>query len=326
MKAIQLSRFGGPEVLGVVDLPTPVPGRGEALIRIRAAGINFFEVLMRQDRYAVTPELPMVPGVEVTGVVEALGEDVAFPGIGTRVAVPLFAIGRSSGGYAEYVAADAASLVPLPDGLAFEDVTALMVQGLTALHLIRQSPPKARTVLVTAAAGGVGSLLIQMAKGAGAKLVIAAAGSREKLSLARDLGADVMADYTESGWAGRVRAATGGDGVDIAYDFVGGSVTKACLDALAPKGELVFGALNRFALTPAELEHMFFDNQSLRGFALLPLLTPAGLKTDLSNLFGQATEGGLKVMQGGCYRLDQAAEAHRALENRQTMGKVVLVL
>lgn len=324
MKAIRLSRFGGPEVLELVDLPMPVPGRGEVLVRIRAAGINFFEALMRQDHYAVTPELPMVFGVEVAGVVEALGEEVAVPAIGTRVAAPLFAMGRS-GGYAEYVAADAASVVPLPNGLSFENATALMVQGLTALHLIRRSPPKAKTVLVTAAAGGVGSLLIQMAKAAGARLVVAAAGSPEKLKLARALGADVAADYTEPGWTGRVRDATGGHGVDIAYDFVGGPVTQACLDALAPKGELVFGALNRFTLTPAGVAGMFFENQLLRGFALLPLLTPAGLRADLASLFNQAIDGKLKVTQGGRYPLDQAAEAHRAVENRQTVGKVVLI-
>ncbi|HET8727320.1 MAG TPA: zinc-binding dehydrogenase [Alphaproteobacteria bacterium] len=325
MKAVQLSRFGGPEVLKIVEVPDPVPGAGEVLVRVRAAGVNFFEALMRRDSYAVTPELPMLLGVEVAGIVEAVGEGVAFPAVGTRVAIPLFAVGRASGGYAEYVSVDAASIVPLPDRLSFEDAVALLVQGLTALHLVRRSPPKGKTVLVNAAAGGVGSLLVQLAKDAGASLVVAAASSQEKLALARSLGADVEIDYTKPDWAARVRDASGGAGADIVYEFVGGSVTKASLDALAPLGELVFGALGRFDLSPADLEGMFSKNQSLTGFALLPLLTPADLRGDLTGLFGRAASGELKVIQGGRFPLDQAAEAHRALEGRGTSGKIVLI-
>lgn len=147
MKAAQFSRFGGPEVLETVDLPTPEPQAGEVLIRVHAAGINFFEVLMRADRYAVTPQLPMVPGVEAAGVVEAVGQGADDTLIGTRIAAPLFASTRPFGGYAEYVTIDAGLAVPLPDPLSFEEATALMVQGLTAFHLLRQSPPANRTVL-----------------------------------------------------------------------------------------------------------------------------------------------------------------------------------
>ncbi|WP_026870209.1 quinone oxidoreductase family protein [Inquilinus limosus] len=325
MKAVQFSRFGGPEVLEVVDLPTPRPGPGEVLVRVRAAGVNYFETLLRRNLYAVTPELPMVPGVEVAGEVEAVGEggDVAL--IDARVAVPMFAIGRPTGGYVEYVSVDAVSVVPLPDGLSFEDSAALLVQGLSALHLVRRSPPRGRTVLVTAAAGGVGSLLLQLARRAGAERVIAAAGGRAKLDVARSLGADLCIDYGEPGWAAQVHDATGGAGVDIAYDTVGGAVTGACLDALAPGGELVFGALGRFELGAADLENMILGNQSLRGFALLPLLTPDGLRADLAELFALAASGALRVVQGGRYRLDQAAEAHRALEDRKSTGKIVLI-
>ena len=325
MKAIQLSRFGPPDALEIIEVPVPVPAPGEVLVRVRASGVNFFEVLMRQDRYAVTPELPMIFGVEVAGVVEELGENVGSIETGARVAVPMFAIGRSSGGYAEYVAVDAASLVRLPDGLSFEDAVALMIQGLTALHLIRQSPPRDRTVLVNAAAGGVGSLLVQLARRAGAKRVIAAASTQEKRDLARALGADAAIDYTASDWADRVRDVTGGMGADIVYEFVGGALTRASLEALASCGELVFGALGRFDLDAADLERMFTENQSLRGFALLPLLTPANLKTDLAELFEQAAGGRLKILQGGSYPLGHAAEAHRAVEERRTAGKVVLI-
>jgi len=199
------------------------------------------------------------------------------------------------------------------------------VQGLTARHLVRRSPPRGRTVLVTAAAGGVGSLLLQLARRAGAERIIAVAGGREKLDAARNLGADLGIDYREPGWAARVQDATGGLGADIVYDTVGGAVTKACLDILAPCGELVFGALGRFELTAAELEGMLFRNQSLKGFALLPLLTPESLRADLAELFALAAAGSLAVTVGGSYRLDQAAEAHRALENRHSIGKIVLV-
>jgi NADPH:quinone reductase len=325
MKAVQLSRFGGPDVLDIIDMPTPIPGYGEVLVRVRAAGVNFFEALMRQNRYAVTPELPMIFGVEVAGIVEAAGPDVTVPAIGARVAVPMFAVGRGSGGYAEYVAIAAASVLPLPDALSFEDAAALMVQGLTALHLVRRSLPKGKTVLITAAAGGVGSLLVQLAKAAGARQVIAAASSERKLDVARALGADTGIDYTCADWPGRVREATGGAGADIIYDFVGGAFTKTSLAVLAPCGELVFGALGRFDLTAADVAAMFAGNQSLKGFALLPLLTPANLREDLTDLFNRAAGGGLRVVQGGRFALAQAADAHRALDSRQSIGKIVLV-
>jgi NADPH2:quinone reductase len=325
MRAVQLSRFGAPEVLEVVEIPTPIPERGEVLVQVRASGVNFFETLMRQNRYAVTPDLPAIFGVEVAGVIEVLGDGVAPSLLGARVAVPMFAVGRGSGGYAERLAIDAGSVVPIPDDLSFEDATALMVQGLTALHLVRQSPPAGKTVLVNAAAGGVGSLLLQLARRAGARLIVAAASTDEKLDFARSIGADAGVDYSAPGWVAQVRDATGGAGADVIYELVGGAVTRASIGALAPRGELVFGALGRFDLDASDLEEMVLQNQSLRGFALLPLLTPEGLKSSLAELFDLAARGALKVIQGGRYSLDQAAEAHRAIEERRTTGKVVLV-
>ncbi|MGX9115948.1 quinone oxidoreductase family protein [Mesorhizobium sp. BHbsci] len=325
MRAIQLNRFGGPDVFDVVEMPKPLPEAGEVLIRVRAAGVNFFEVLMRGDRYAVTPQLPMVLGVEAAGTVEALGQGVDISLTGTRVAAPLFASKRPFGGYADYVTIDAKLAVPLPDALSFEDATALMVQGLTAFHLLRQSPPAGKSVLVTAAAGGVGSLLVQLAKRQGASTVIAVAGSRAKLDLALSLGADAAVDYSTSDWPARVREAAGSGGVDVVYDIVGGPMTAASLQALATCGELVFAALGRYAIGAAELEAMITRNQSLRGFALLPLLSADGLRAGLSELFHLAASGQLAVTQGGRYPLDQAAEAHRLLEERRSTGKVVLI-
>lgn len=324
MKAIQFSRFGGPEVLGVVEIPMPVPGTGEVLIRVGAAGINFFEVLMRADRYAVTPSLPMFPGVEAAGTIEAVGEGVDPRLLGSRVAAPLFVSERPFGGHAEYVTIDAGLAVPVPDTLSFEKATALMVQGLTALHLLRQSPPANKTVLIPAAAGGVGSLLVQLARGQGARRIVALAGGRMKLDPALSSGADVAIDSSRAEWAAQIREVNGGAGVDIIYDTVGGPMTAEALPALAPGGELVFAALGRFALSAADVEAMIGQNQSLRGFALLPLLSPAVLRAGLAELFELAANGRLRVAIGGRFPLDRGGEAHRLLEERRSTGKVVL--
>jgi NADPH2:quinone reductase len=324
MRAVRLSRFGGPEVLECVELPRPVPRRGEILVRVEAAGVNFFETLLRADRYAVTPQLPMMLGVEAVGVVEGLGDGVTAPGLGERVAAPLFATDRPSGGYAEYVSIEAAWAVPVPDGPSAQTAGALMVQGLSALHLIRRTPPKGKSVLVTAAAGGLGSLVVQRAKAAGASRLIALASSPEKLALAKTLGADEGIDYTRPDWPGEVRRITETIGADIIYDLVGGPASSACLQVLAECGELVFGALGRFDLDADDLRRMIAKNQSLKGFALLPLLTRTSLKVDLAHLFELARSGELKVPAGKIFPLERAADAHHALESRRTTGKVVL--
>lgn len=324
MKAIQFTRFGPPEVLEVVELPVPEPGPGEVLIRVHAAGVNFFEVLMRADRYAVSPDLPMFPGVEVAGIIERAGPGVDRSLIGTRVAVPLFAIGRGSGGYAEFVAVDAGAVVPLPDAVSFTMAVALMVQGLTALHLLRSSPVNGKIVLVNAAAGGVGSLLLQLARRDHAKMVIAAASSEEKRALSLSFGADHVVDYTAPRWQEEVKGLSGGLGADIIYETVGGAVSRATLDALAPCGELVLAAMGRFGLGVADIERMLDQNQSIKGFSLLPLLTLQAVPKDLGALFDLAATGALTVVEGGRFPLHRAAEAHRVIEERRAVGKVVL--
>ena len=236
--------------------------------------------------------------------------------------MPLFATGAVTGGYSDYVMVDASLAVPLPDDLSFEAAAALMIQGLTALYLTRQFPPKDKTVLVNAAAGGVGSLLIQLAKRAGAKAVIAAASTTEKLSLARSLGADFGIDYSKPSWGDEVRAASDGSGPDIIFESVGGDATKECLKMLASEGEIViYGALN---LGVPELINLIFKNQSLTGFALPTLLTPDGLARGLSELFELAVKGALKVHIGPTFSLKDAAKAHQAMEARKTAGKVVM--
>lgn len=328
MRVVQISRFGGPEVLNLVEAPVPTPGPGQVLIRIKAIGVNFADTLRRMNRYAVTPPLPAILGSEAAGVVEKLGVGVENLAAGQRVAVPLFATTNPMGGYAEYAVIDAGLAVRLPDELSFEDATALMIQGLTALYLTRQAPPHGKAVLVNAAAGGVGSILIQLAKRAGAAKVIAGASASNKLSFAQSLGADFGVNYTESGWIEKLRHATGGAGPDIIYESVGNAVTMESLAALAPLGQIViYGALNiqEFQLGVPELLGLIFKNQSLTGFAFVPLLTPVSLKAGLAELFDLAVNGSLKVTIGGRYPLERVAEAHQALESRVTKGKIVLM-
>lgn len=322
MRAIEFTSFGGPEVLRPVERPRPTPGPGEALVRVAVIGVNLAETLQRQDRYAVTPPLPAIPGSEAVGWLEALGPGASGPAIGTRVAAPLFAAGRFLGGYAEYVTLPAEWLAPLPDGLDFDQAAALLVQGLTALYLLRQAPPAGRRVLVTAAAGGVGSLLLQLARRAGAAEVLAAASSAEKLDFARRLGADRGFDYSQADWTRDLPAP------DLVYESVGGAVTPALLQALAPGGRLlIYGALNiqSFQLGVPELLGLIFRNQWVGGFALAPLLDPAGLKAGLAELFALALSGALAVTIDGRFPLAEAAAAHRALESRATRGKLLLV-
>jgi NADPH2:quinone reductase len=326
MKAVQISRFGGPEVLQIADVPTPVPAHGQILVRVRSIGINLADTLTRMDRYAVTPLLPAILGAEAAGVVEAVATGVGGFAVGQRVAAPLFA-SNSLGAYAEFVVIDAALAVPLPDAISFDQAAALMIQGLTALYLTRQAPPKGKTVLVNAAAGGVGSLLVQLAKQAGARAVIAGASSVQKLEFARSLGADVGVNYTAPGWTEELRRVTGGNGPDIIYESVGHEVTTASLVALAPLGQIViYGALNiqSFQLGVPDLLGLIFKNQSLTGFAFAPLLSPEGLRAGLSELFDLVTRGKLVVTIGGRYPLAEASEAHRALEGRGTTGKLIL--
>lgn len=328
MKAVQFGRFGGPEVLEVVDVPAPVAGPNDLVVRVRAAGVNLSDTLMRENRYAVSPPLPAIPGNEVVGEVVEVGRDVRGFARGDRVALSLFAAGLSVGGYAELVAAEARFATRIPSELTDEEAVALMVQGLTALALTRHTPVAGKTVLVSAAAGGVGGLLLQLLKQAGARRVIALASTPEKRALTLGLGADAAVDYTAPGWTEQVLALTDGAGPDVVLESVGGAVTGAALSVLAPRGVMVvYGALNiqRFSLGVPELLQLIFQNQSVLGFALVTLLTAETLRADLELLFRRARDGSLRTRIGGRFSLADAASAHRALQSRQTAGKLVLV-
>lgn len=327
MKAVELQGFGGPENLVVVDVPTPSVGPRDVLIRVKASGLNFSETAMRNNRYVVTPPLPSILGSEVAGIVTAVGRDVDSVRIGDRVACSTYASGQFFGGYAEYATCDVDYVTPLPEALPFDQAVALMVQGLTAYYLLERSPVAGKNVLVAAAAGGVGSLLVQLAKQAGAKQVIAAASTQDKRDFARSLGADSAIDYTADGWSQAVRDLTAGAGADVIYESAGGAVTGESLKALAPLGEMVvYGSLNvlDFNLGVPELLGLIFQNQSIKGFATVPLLTPHSLRNSQTHLFNLAAAGALKVTIGGRYPLEQAGAAHMALESRQSRGKIVL--
>jgi NADPH2:quinone reductase len=328
MKAVQFGRFGGPEVLEVVDVPAPVAGPNEVAVRVRAAGVNLSDALMRENRYAISPALPATPGNEVVGEVVEVGRDVKRFARGDRVALSLFAGGISVGGYAELVAADARFATRIPPELSDEEAVALMVQGLTALALTRHTAVAGKTVLVSAAAGGVGGLLLQLLKQAGARRVIALASTPEKRALTLGLGADAAVDYTAAGWTEEVLSLTEDAGPDVVLESVGGDVTGAALTVLAPRGVMVvYGALNiqRFSLGVPELLQLIFKNQAVLGFALVTLLTPEALRADLELLFQKAREGTLRTHIGGRFPLADAASAHGALQSRRTAGKLVLV-
>ena len=317
MRAVQITRFGGPEVLEVVEVAKPTPGPGQVLIRVASAGVNFAETLMREDRYVASYALPAVPGSEIAGTIEALGDGVDGLAVGQRVGAVLAAAKVLTGGYAEYAVADAAITAPLPDTLGYDQAVGLLVQGLTALYLVREIDPAGRDVLITAAGGGVGSLLIQLARRAGAARIFAAASSPTKRSHALGQGADSAVDYAD----------LAGLAPSLIYESVGGEVLPKCLDILAPKGTLViYGALNlqSFALGVPELQRLVSANQNLRGFAFAPLLQHEAMRRDLSQLFELAAHGSLKVTIGGAYALGGATDAHRALAARATIGKLVI--
>ncbi|QDC02185.1 zinc-binding dehydrogenase [Mesorhizobium sp. 8] len=323
MKIIQIDEFGEPDVLKIREIARPeISAENDVLVRVHASGVNFFEVLMRRDRYAVTPPLPARFGVEVAGVVEAAGAEATLP-VGSRVAVPLFAHGRD-GGYADHVVASESACVPLPDGVLFDAAVALQVQGLTALHAVRQTAPEGQPVLVTAAGGGVGTLLIQLARQAGASRIVALAGSREKLDMALSLGADVAVNHRDDDWLAQCAAAGGGDGFSTAYDFVGGELGTAVAPLLAPMGTLLFGALGRFAVDTVTMNGLLARGQTVKGFALIPLLQAGNLRQDLTELFRLAASGKLAPVIGARFALEQAADAHRLSENRASIGKIVL--
>ena len=321
MRAIRIEGFGGPDALRLADVPVPSAGPGQLVARVEAAGLNFIDVYHRTGLYP--NPLPLVPGMEGAGIVAAVGPGVTGWREGDRVAWS-----GILGSYAERVLLPADRAVALPAGVDTRTAAALMLQGMTAQYLSTSTFPLApgHTCLVHAAAGGVGLLLVQMAKRRGAR-VIGTVGTEAKAALAREAGADEIVVYTQEDFLEAVKRLTGGRGVDVVYDSVGKTTAEKSLDCLVPRGMVVFYgnasgpvppidplALSRkgsLFLTRPNLVHYVADRASLEARA--------------AEVLGDAAAGRLKVRVDRTYPLAEAAEAHRALEGRQTAGKVLLV-
>jgi NADPH2:quinone reductase len=325
MRAIMYTAPGGPEVIQLERVPTPHAGEGQVLVRVTAAGVNFADIARRYDRYLEQTSFPYIPGSEIVGEVVELGPGVSGDGwirLGERV------MGMCpSGGYAEYVVTSPRLLAPAPRQLSDEEVVALPVQGLTAYHLLRTSTrmQPGERVLINAAAGGVGTLAVQMARLMSAGLVIAAVGSDDKAELLRSLGADAIINYSTEDLTERARSLTGGKGVDVILEPVGGEVFNRSLAALAPFGRLVtFGQASGKPGT-VDTARLMRRNAAVVGFWLAVL--PARMIAEgVQALSAWLSEGKLRVVVGAVYPLESAAQAQRDMEARQTQGKLALVM
>ena len=320
MKAVQISQTGGPEVLKYVDVPEPSPGTGQALIDVKAIGMNYTDVYTRSGLNP--PALPAIPGVEAAGVVSQVGEGVSEVAVGDLVAYT--GVGAS---YAEKVVAPSWRLVALRDGLDAEVGAAAMLQGMTAYYLCHSTYPlkSGDTALVHAAAGGVGLLLTQMAKSLGAR-VIATVSTEAKAQLAREAGADHTIIYTEQDFEEEVKKITGGSGVQVVYDAVGLTTFNKSIACLAPRGYMVLYGQASGPVPPVPVSML--NNGSL--FLTRPGLgdhtaTREELLQQAGNVLEDVRSGRLKLHMHGKFALKDAAEAHRQLEGRLTTGKLLLI-
>ncbi|HEX7332052.1 MAG TPA: quinone oxidoreductase [Pyrinomonadaceae bacterium] len=321
MQAIQVSQVGGPEVLTLTDLPVPSPKPNEALVEIRVAGVNFIDVYFREGRYPT--QLPFINGQEASGVVVETGSEVTNVQRGDRVAYT-----GVLGSYAQYAAVPANRLVKIPDELDFEQAAAAMLQGMTAHYLLYSTYPlkQGETALIHAAAGGVGQLLVQMAKKIGAR-VIGTAGTQEKAQLARDAGADECIVYTEADFETETRRLTDGKGVDVVYDGVGKATFDKDLNVLRPRGYLVLfggasGAVPPFDLIKLSQKGSLFITRPTLGHYTA---TREELEWRANDVLQMIVRGDLKLRIHKTYPLASAADAHRDLEGRKTTGKLLLI-
>jgi NADPH2:quinone reductase len=317
MRAVWLKEFGGPEVLVAGEAPEPVAGPGQVLVEVAYANITFVETQFRASGFGPhTAELPVIPGNGVGGVVTAVGAGVSPALVGRRVVGSM----GGSGGYAERAVVSADVLVEVPDGVDLDAAVALLADGRTAMSLVRAAGlASGDRVLVEAAAGGVGTLLVQLARTAGA-VVVAAAGGARKVTLARDLGAEVGVDYRAPEWASEVRTAVGG--VDVVFDGVGGPIARSAFELLDRGGRMVsYGlASGTWADVPAELaaEH---------GVTLVrPRTTPEESRAFTAAALAEAAAGRLRPVIGQRFPLERAADAHAAIQSRATVGKTLLDL
>lgn len=313
MRAIQVTEFGGPEVLVEADLPDPQPAGGTVLLETSSAGINYADTHQTENSYLAAAELPMIPGAEVVGTTPDGKRVVALVG---------------SGGYAERVLAAPVFMYEVPDGVDDGQALAIILQGTTAWHLLRTCAhlKEGESVVVHAAAGGVGTLAIQLAKRWGAGRVIAVASSEEKRRLALDLGADVAIDARAPDMKAAVEEANGAK-VDIVLEMVGGSTFDGSLAALAPFGRLVFfGMAGRERPSPVDPGQLLQKSRSVIGFWLAHCMArPQEMVAEpVRELLDMVAAGELRPVVGGTYRLSDARRAHEDMLARKTTGKLVI--
>lgn len=326
MKQVQLNQFGSPDELQLVETKIPSPKTGEVLIRVEAIGVNYSDTLRRRNLYFQPTPLPYILGSEAVGEIVSVGEGVTEPYVlGARV----LAILPSGGGYSEYVTAIAQYCVPLPPNIDAKTATAIFVQGSTAQLIVSQVAKhmKDKTVLINASAGGVGSLLVQLAKMNGAK-VIAASSSDEKLKVAHANGADATVNYSKPNWSEKVKAANDGKGVDIAFEMVGGEVYNETVKSLAQGGHIIVYGCASGVQGKIHPEYFVDENLNQSGFNLAFYITkmPHIWQEALGTVIGLIAQGKLKIATPRTFALKDAAEAHRQIEARQTTGKVVLTI
>jgi NADPH2:quinone reductase len=321
MRAIQIAEFGGPEVLKLVELPVPEPGPEDVLIRVTRAGVNFADTHTRTNSYVRKAELPLVPGGEVAGVV------VSAPAGGTLRAGERVVALTGSGGYAEYALAPAAHAFPIPDDLSDDTALAILIQGLTAWHLYRTAGRVARgeSVVVHSAAGGVGSLAVQLGHPLGAGRVIAVASSEEKRELALRLGADVAIDSEPEGLTERLIEANEGREVDVVFDMAGGETFERSYRALAHFGRIVVCGISSQEPNEVRTGSLLRHSRSAVGFYLFHCLQRPSMVADaLTDLFARAARGELRALVGATYPLGSAPQSHIDLRERRTTGKLLL--
>ena len=321
MKAIRISEYGGPEVLSLEEIDTPEPGEGQVRIKIEAAGLNFIDTYHRTGLYPL--ELPLTLGLEGAGVVDAVGAGVANLSSGDRVAWK-----SVSGSYAEYVIAKEADVVKIPDNVETKTAAAVMLQGLTAHYLSNSTYPLSEndTCLIHAAAGGVGLLLVQMAKMRGAR-VFGTTSTPEKAELARNAGADEVILYTEQDFETEVKRLTDDQGLNVVYDSVAKATWEKSINCLKPRGYMVFFGNASGPVPPidplllSQKGSIFMTRPTLNSYTLTQE-EYLGRTNDIMNWIGS---GKLNVRIGEEHPLADAAEAHRRLEGRKTTGKVLII-
>ena len=321
MQAIQVQKSGGPEVLTLVDLPVPKPKPNEVVVKVSAAGVNFIDVYFREGRYS-TP-LPFVNGQEACGIVSDVGNGVKSLKPGDRVAYTSIL-----GSYAQYAAAPSDRVVRVPEGITDQQAAAAMLQGMTAHYLVHDAYPlkKGETALIHAAAGGVGLLLVQMARSIGAR-VIGTAGSEDKAKLAREAGAHEVILYDRQDFEAETKRITEGKGVHVIYDGVGKSTFEKDLNILRPRGYLVlFGAASG-PVPPFDLDKLrqkgslFLTRPSLGHY----IATREELEQRATDVLRMISAGKLKLRIEHVYKLQEVQQAHRDLEARKTTGKLLLI-